>query len=74
MDLSGSETENKSWQQSCNIFNQNERQFLIKTELKQEHENKIWQNDFEVFHSECLKNEQDDVFGALIKQVEENRK
>ena len=41
MDLSDSETEDKSWQQSCDIANQSEQQFLIKTELKQEYENKI---------------------------------
>ena len=49
MNLSDSETEDKSWQQSCNIFNQSDKQFLIKTELKQELENKIWQKDFDVF-------------------------
>ena len=73
MDLSDSEKEDKSWQESCNIFNQSEQQFLIKTELKQELENKIWQKDCDVFDRVGIQNGQD-IFGTLIKQVEENRK
>ena len=49
MDLSDIKKEDKSWQQSCNIFRQSEQQFLVKTELKEELENKIWQNDCDVF-------------------------
>ena len=73
MDLSDSETEDKSWQQSCHIFNQSEQQFLIKAELKQELENKIWQKDWNIFDRVCMENKPEDVFGTLIKQVEENR-
>ena len=73
MDLSESEKEDKSWQQSCNIFKQNDQQFLIKTELKQEHENKIWQEDCDIFDRVGMPKEQD-IFGTPIKQVEENRK
>ena len=73
MDFSDSEKEDKSWQQSCNIFNQSEQQFLIKTELKEELESKIWQKDWNIFDRVCIQNKPDDVFGTLIKQVEENR-
>ena len=73
MSLSDRETEDKSWQQSSNLFQPNEEQFVIKTELKQEYENKIWQKDCSIFERECLPNEQEDVFGELIKQIEENR-
>ena len=71
---SDSEKEDKSWQKSCNIFNQSEQQFMIKTELKQEHENKIWQKEYDIFDRVCMHNKPDDVFGTLIKQVEQNRK
>ena len=60
-------------QQSCNIFQQNDQQFLIKTELKQELENKIWQKDCDVFDRVGIQTGQD-FLGTLIKQVDENRK
>ena len=73
MELSESQTEDKSWQQTCDIFQQSEQQFLINSEFKQEQENKIWQKSCGIFDRECMQKKQEDVFGTLIKQVEENR-
>ena len=76
MDLSDSEKEDKSWQKSCNIFNQSEQQFLIKTELKQECENKIWQKDYAIFDRVCMQNKPDDVLELLsnrLKKTETQR-
>ena len=75
MELPESQTEDKSWQQSCNIFQQSEQQYLINSEFKQEQENKLWQKTCDVFDRECLQStkiwENDFVvFGSKCTQNE----